>query len=285
MTVRHEFSSRTWIALLALLATAVAVSGCGRSLGSMVGSKDAEARSGIVWNVPAPFLEPQPASNRTVYVRWRNISGTTGVNLQQDIKDALSSAGYTIVDDPSAAHYRLRSVLRYFGENEAGDMGRGMAAGLGAISGAAVGGVSGRAIGGGPTSTVIGAGAGAGLGALAGAAISNAMEVTEWNLIVDLVLEEYHPGGVEFEVASAKGRASDTGTSNVTATPGGSTVQGVSGGEMDRTARTTTITQKSNYFPHGMRITAWARQIGMTEEEALPELKGRLIAALPNIVP
>ena len=72
---RYSFSLR--LGALTLIAMALAVTGCGRQLGSMVGSKDAEARSGVVWNVPAPFLEPQPPSNRTVYVRWRNISGTS----------------------------------------------------------------------------------------------------------------------------------------------------------------------------------------------------------------
>ena len=47
----------SWSALAPALMLVALSTGC-RSVGSMLGSKDAEARSGTVWNVPAPDIPP-----------------------------------------------------------------------------------------------------------------------------------------------------------------------------------------------------------------------------------
>lgn len=276
--------SMSWLMLGVLVLGPLAATGC-RSVAGVLGDDDAEARSGSVWNVPAPFLEPPPAENRTVYVSWRNMSDASEINLTQDLKASLQNAGYTVVNDPQGAHFRLRARLRYFGENEQADGGVSKAAALGGISGAAIGYGVGRSASNSYAGGSIGAGAGAVGGSLAGIAIANRMKAKEWNLIVDILLEEYHEGGVEFTVGSDTDRTSGTSSLAVSSTPGGSTSQAVGGRQTDTTTKNTTITQKSNYFPHGMRLTAWARQIQMTREEALPLMQDKIANALPNVMP
>ncbi|MEM1108132.1 MAG: complement resistance protein TraT [Planctomycetota bacterium] len=257
--------------------------GC-RSVGKVLGNKDAEVRSGTVWNVPAPDIEPPAPSDRTVYIQVRNMSDASQIDLTPDIKSAVQDAGYVIVNDPTTANFRLRASLRFFGENEAGDLGRSQALALGGISGAGIGlGTAGVASAAG-ANFGIAAGAGAAAGGLAGIAIANRMQAREWNLIIDMILEEKLDEPITFEVASSRNRNSTTSTGNTVVGPGGggNTVGGAAG---DGTTRTGSTTKTSDYFPHGIRLTAWARQIGMTEDEALPELETKVRAVMPQILP
>ncbi len=278
--VRH-FSK---VGLIAILGFVMVVgTGC-RSVGGLIGNKDAEARSGTVWNVPAPDIEPVAPEERTVYIRVRNISDATEINLTPDIKSSVQDAGYILVDDPTEANFRLRASLRFFGENEAGDLGQSQARLLGGISGAGIGlgtyGVA-RSAGG---NFGVSAGAGAAAGGLAGLAITNRMQAREWNLIIDMVLEEKQDTPVQFTVASGKERDSSTGAGNAVVGPGGGG-NSVAGGETSSTSTRAEITKTSDYFPHGIRLTAWARQIGMTQAEALPLLEAKIRAVMPQILP
>lgn len=279
-TVRH-FSKIGLIAVLGFVM--VLGTGC-RSFGNVIGSKDAEARSGTVWNVPAPDIEPVGPEQRTVFVKVRNISDATEINLAPDIKSSVQDAGYILVDDPSKANFRLRATIRFFGENEAGDLGQGQARVLGGIAGAGVGlGTYGAARSAGANGGISG-GAGVAAGGIAGLAVLNRMKAREWNLIIDMVLEEKLDQPVEFKVASGNERGSSTGTGNNVVGPGGGS-NSVSGGQTSSTSTSAEITKTSDYFPHGIRLTAWARQIGMTQEEALPLVEAKVRAVMPQILP
>ncbi len=279
------------VAMLLAGFVAVASSGC-RSVGGLLGSKDAEARSGTVWNVPAPDIPPPAPAKRTAYVSVRNMSDAEQIDIRADVQAAVRESGYTLVDDPTKAQYRLRATIRYFGENEAADEGRGMANRMGVIGGAATGvaaGVGGahlaRSAGANRTVTTgVGIGGGALVGSMAGMAIANRMKAREWNLIVDLLLEERLDKPITFTVASDRGVRSDAHSSAYT---GRSGVEGqvTGGGARDRTTTTGQMERTSDFFPHGMRLTAWARQIGMKENEAVPILQNRLRNVLPRVMP
>lgn len=281
---------------ISVLSTAIVLLGTAglmscRSVGGVAGSRDAEPRSGTVWNIPAPDLPPLRPDQRTAFVSIRNISDAD-IDIRHEIRDAVRSAGFRLVDDPEEAHIRLRATIRYFGENEHADEGRGLADSLGAVGGAATGVAAGVA-----TSAVMrrtmnanrqyaygtGTAVGAVVGTLAIQGISNRMRVREYNLIIDLLLEERTEQPITFTVASDTAAASTaasgvrTGRSGVEnqRTGGGVTATTTTAGEMERT---------SNYFPHGMRLTAWARQIGMTEGEAVPHLRRRVENVLANVL-
>jgi hypothetical protein len=220
------------------------------------------------------------------------MSDADSIDIRDDVREAVRDAGYTLVDDPTKANFRLRATIRYYGENEAADEGRGLARGMGAVGGAATGIAAGvgashlmhSAGSNSGLSTGIGIGAGIGAGSVAAIAISNRMKAREWNLIVDLILEERLDKPITFSVASDRGVDSNASTGVYTGRAG---VEGqhTGGGARDSTSTVGYTERTSDFFPHGMRLTAWARQIGMKSEEALPLLRNRIRNVLPKAMP
>lgn len=274
----------------ALLAALLVSTGC-RSVGGLAGSRDAEPRSGTVWNLPAPDLPPLRPDQRTAFVSIRNISDAD-IDIRHQIRSAVQGAGFQLVDDPDEAHIRLRATIRYFGENENADEGRGLAQNLGAVGGAATGVAAGAATTGVMRRTMnanrqYGYGTGIAVGGLAGTiaahGIANRMRAREYNLIVDMLLEERLEEPMTLTVASDTAAATTDATETRRGrggvedqrTGGGATATTTTAGEMERT---------TNFFPHGMRLTAWARQIGMTEEEAVPLIQRRVENVLANVL-
>lgn len=275
---------------VAVLAGGLVSTGC-RSVGGLAGSRDAEARSGTVWNLPAPDLPPLRPDQRTAFVSVRNISDAD-IDIRREVRAAVQSAGFRLVDDPEEAHIRLRATIRYFGENENADGGESLARNLGAVGGAATGVAAGAATTGVMRRTMnanrqYGYGTGIAVGGIVGTVaahgIGNRMRVREYNLIIDMLLEERMDEPMTLTVATDSAAASTaatgvhTGRAGVEAqrTGGGATTTTTTAGEMERT---------TNFFPHGMRLTAWARQIGMTEDEAVPHIQRRVENVLSNVL-
>lgn len=266
---------------IALLAAVVMASGCttvSRQMGSITANKYADARSGTVWVVPPPQLEPPAHSDKNVYISYRNISDSN-IQLLSLMKESAREQGWNIVNNPRDADYRLRASTRYFGEVEPESGGASAARTMGVISGAAVGVGTGYAISDMTDSGVAGVVGGAATGGLAGLGISNASKPREWALIIDVVLEERQSEPVEFDMAtdSGSGTSDRAGASNSRMASGGGTA--------NRNTSTATAKRKSNYFPHGIRLSVWANQMNMTEEEALPEIEKRTEQVVTQMLP
>lgn len=264
------------------IASAAVVSGCAsvsRGMGKITANKYAEARSGTVWVVPPPQLEPPRASEKNVYISYRNISDAQDIQLLDLMKNAAREQGWNVVNSPDSAQYRLRAQLRYFGEVEPESGGSKIARNLGNIMGAAAGVGTGVAIGRATNSGITGAVGGVAAGGLVAAGLQNASQPREWAMILDFVLEERQSKPVTFEMhrETSSDSASAAGAGNSRMAAGGGTASGnTSGG---------TVTQKSNYFPHGVRLSAWANQMAMQEEEALPEIIDRTEKVVTQILP
>jgi hypothetical protein len=277
----------------AILACALAwaslgsLAGCsqvGRGMGGALGNKYAAPDAGITWNLPAPDLEPPSDSKKTVYLTIRNISDAEAFDIKGALQQGIQNQGYRIISDPEKANYRLKVSIRYFGENEAADGGRGQANLLGAVSGAAVGVGTGAAIHA-ATGSSLGAVAGGGIvGAGVGIAMANATKPREWDLIADVLLEERLAKAVNVETVSDQQAGSATGSVAVT---GHDRTQGqvVSGGAASGTRSTMTVKRKTNYMPYGIRVTGWARQMAMTREEAIPLIQAKLASAPAGLLP
>src|SRR5690554_6318694 len=266
---------------IALFAAVVMASGCtsvSRQLGSITANKYVDARSGTVWVVPPPQLEPPAASDRNVYISYRNISDSD-IDLRELLRDSARDQGWNVVNDPSSANYRLRASTRFFGEVEPESGGVDAAKTMGLISGAAVGVGTGYGIARATDSGVAGAVGGLAIGGMTGLGISNASRPREWALIVDVVLEARQNKEVVFEMAtdSGSGTSDQAGAGNSRLTSGGGTSQGNTSGA--------TATRKSNYFPHGIRLSVWANQMNMSEEEALPEIEKRTERVVTQMLP
>jgi len=253
------------------------VSGCtavSRGIGKLTDNKFAEPRSGTLWVVAPPQLEPPSQANKNVYISYRNISDSD-IELLDEMKAAAREQGWAVVTDPTKAKYRLRASLRFFGEVEPESGGASRAKALGWIAGAAVGvGVH--------NNTNMHAGAwvaGAAGGSLMSAGLSNGSRPREWALIVDFVLEEYSRKAVQFTLSQ--------GSSSSTSSGGGAGNGRVSmgGGENAGNTKDATITQTSNYFPHGVRLSVWSNQMNMKEEESLPHILKRTRKVITKLLP
>lgn len=269
---------RLAIVLLAVVVTASGCTAVSRQLGGITDNKYAEARSGTVWVVPPPQLEPPAASDRTVYISYRNISDSD-IDLLDLLKESAREQGWALVNNPDAAKYRLRASTRFFGEVEPESGGAGTARMMGGISGAAVGVGTGYALRSATDSGVAGVVGGVAAGGLVGLGISNASRPREWALIIDVVLEARQNKAVEFDMVTDSGsRASDrAGTGNSRMASGGGTSQG--------NTSVATAKRKSNYFPYGIRLSVWANQMNMKEEEALPEIEERTKRVVTQMLP
>lgn len=270
------------LSLIALSAAVTLATGCtsvSRGLGSITANKYAKARSGTVWVVPPPQLEPPALDKKTVYISFRNISDASEINLTEQLRQAAAEQGWTVVNDPTNATYRLRASLRFFGEVEPESGGRDIANKMGWITGAATGVGTGVLVANATDSWGAGAAAGVGAGGLAGIGVANASKPREWAAIIDFVLEEYSETPIEFEqfTDSSSNASTGAGTGNDRMSDGGSTRTGNS--------QNATTTKTSNYFPHGLRLSSWANQMNMTEEESLPLIQDRISKVVTQMLP
>lgn len=267
--------------LFTLVIVASFLAGCtqvSRSLGDLTDNKYAKPRSGTVWVVPPPDLEPPSSANKTVYVSYRNISDAD-IELLDLLKTSAREQGWDIVSDPNKAKFRLRATTRFFGEVEPDSGGASVGRSLGMITGAAVGIGTGALVASSTNSGFAGVASGGLVAGLVGAGLSNGSGPREWALIIDVVLEEFSSKAVEFELStdSSSGRSDSSGTGNSRTVSGGGTNSGNS--------RSASITKKSNYFPHGIRLSVWSNQMNMQEEEAMPEILSRTKRVVTRMLP
>ncbi len=249
-----------------------------RGMGSLTGDKFASARDGSVWVVPPPQLEPPAPENKTVYISYRNISDAQ-FDLTDLLKNAATADGWQVVTDPTLAAYRLRGSTRFFGEVEPESGGSGTGRMMGAITGAAVGVGTGILIADATDSTGWGIAGGAVAGGLVGAGMSNRSMPREWAMISDFVLEGRLSEPVEFELSTSAGSSatSAAGTGNARTTDGGGTT----------TSNSSSASAKkvSEYYPHGIRLSVWANQMNMQEDEALPLIIERCSSVVTQMLP
>jgi len=268
--------------IVALISTVAFAAGCtsvSRGIGKVTANKYAEPRSGTVWAVPPPQLEPPRPEDKNVYISFRNISDAQSVDLTDELRNAAREQGWNLVRDPQEATYRLRASLRYFGEVKPGSGGAGIARNMGAISGAAVGIGTGAAVGKATDSWAAGAAAGVGAGGLVGQGIANASKPREWAMIIDFVLEEYNEQPIEYELMR------DTGASTRDSAGTGNSRMAAGGGTRGTNTSTGRMSKTSNYFPHGVRLSAWANQMNMKQEEAMPLIKERTQKVVTQMLP
>lgn len=276
MSKQRIFIGFTLIVIFSFISSCTGVS---RGLGTITANKYAEPRSGTVWVVPPPQLEPPPIEKKNIYISFRNISDAQMIDLTSELQNAARDQGWTIVQDPQTATYRLRASLRFVGEVEPESGGEKAARNMGIITGAAAGLGTGALVYGATDSYAAGGVAGISTGGLMAQGIANASRPREWAMIIDFVLEEYNDQPIEYALmrntGSSTGDSAGTGSSRMTA--GGSTSESnISSGSMTRT---------SNYFPHGVRLSAWANQMNMQEDEAMPFLRSRTERVVAQMLP
>lgn len=249
-----------------------------RQMGSLTDNKYAEPRSGSVWVVPPPQLEPPAAGDRVVYISYRNISDSD-IDLTELLRDSAKDQGWVVTRDSSEASYRLRASTRFFGEVDPESGGASVGRNLGVITGAAAGLGTGVAVSRATGSGLGGVAAGIGAGGLVASGLSNGSRPREWAMITDVILEERLGEPVEFKINTGSGSGTNdgAGASNSRMASGG--------GTSNSNSSAATASRKSDYFPHGVRLSVWANQMNMSQQEALPEIEERTRKVVTQMLP
>jgi len=261
------------------LAGALASSSC-RAMGSVMGNEYAEPQSRVQW-VTLPELDPPTVANPTVWLRYKDASGS-GLDLLQEVRQAVTAQGYEIVPVATDADYQLVATLQHFdkaGRFDGGESAMRKVAELAPLAGAVAGGYAGAEATGSGTGVVVGGIVGGVGGAMASSAYDNFTKVAEWDLILDLQVYEKVEGGFTETVAgTSTAEASATG-----GVRGGSRQMG--GGNTSSVEREAAIERERSHFRNTGRLVAVAYQMTMSREEALAELMPRLPGAVASAMP
>ncbi len=252
---------RALILVALALFGSVSCTAVSRGLGKVTANKYASARSGVHWPIEPPQLEPLAPEDKQVYLSFRDLSGS-GLDLQPLIAEAARAQGWTVTTNPQEAKVRLRGQVKFFDEVNPETGGLDVANKMGWIAGAATGIGTGVLVADATDNYLAGAAAGAAVGGLAGIGVSNASKPREYALIVDFVLEEFSAEPIAFEQFSESGSAKSSGSG------AGSPRTSDSGVTTASSGSSTTRTVTSNYYPHAVRLAAWANQMNMKRHEA-----------------
>ncbi|QXO15830.1 MULTISPECIES: complement resistance protein TraT [Vibrio] len=118
-----------------LLAAILSVSGCS-AINTAVSKRNLEVKTTMSETI---WLDPVSASQRTIFLQVRNTTDKQ-IDIQQELKEKLTQKGYSVVQDPAAAHYWLQAnVLKAEKMDPASAQGFLNSGYGGALSGAAIG--------------------------------------------------------------------------------------------------------------------------------------------------
>ena len=89
---------------VAVLVTALSVAGCAATH-TAIAKRDLDVQNKMTDTI---FLDPVGPAQRTIYVQVRNSSDYTGLDLAPEVRNAIESKGYQVIDDPERANYWLQ---------------------------------------------------------------------------------------------------------------------------------------------------------------------------------
>lgn len=137
------------------------------------------------------FLDPVPASQKTVFVVVKNTSEES-LTIEKPLAQALVNKGYRVVTNPSQAHYMLQANILKVGKMSQSASEKALGGGYGsALAGAATGAAIGSF---GHANTVIGGGI---AGGLIGIAADSLVKDVNYTMITDIQISERAGKGVK----------------------------------------------------------------------------------------
>ena len=199
------------------------------------------------------FLDPVSQANRTVFLQFRNTSDKQDLSVANEIRTALVTKGYKVVNDPDNAHFWIQANILKAGRTTA-DENRGiLAQGYG---GAVAGGLVGAQFGGGSGRAAAGL-----VGAAAGFVADAMVEDVYYNIVTDLQVSERAKSGVKVqEDNQAKLRQGNSGYKSVTSNE---------------------VTDRKKYQT---RIVSTANKVNLDYQEAQPKLVQGLINSISGLL-
>jgi len=203
------------------------------------------------------FRDPVGPDQKVIFIEIRNTSDKTNFDIHGAVRQSLDAKGYTVTDDPKAAHYWLRANVLSVDKASPTAAETALHGGYGGtLAGAAFGGTIGAAAGG-----WSGAGYGGMAGALAGGLISTianaAVKDVTYMAITDVEIAEKVEKGVIVRQDSEQVAK-----------------QGIGG------SRWQSSSEVSDYKKYRTRIVSTANKANLEYEEASPDLTAGLTRSI-----
>ena len=227
-----------------VLALLVALSGCAATV-TQLRYGDLDVQNKMTQTI---FLEPVAPAQRTVFVQVRNTSDKP-FDIEYQVKAAIASRGYRVVDDPNQAHYMLQANVLSVGMVDKAAYETAMGAGFGGV----VGGVVAGGLIGGNTGAAVG---GLTMGVLE-AVTSASTKVNWYAVITDLQVSERARGVSQTFTSVAPQGAGQSITQQQSSTVG--------------------------WRKYQTRISSSARKVNLAFEEALPLLRQGITQSVAGI--
>jgi hypothetical protein len=248
--------SKSSFVLLAIVAAGLLFSGCA-AIQTSIAKKDLDVQTKMSDTI---FLDPVSPDQKTIYLEVRNTSDKSNFDIVGVVRQNLRSKGYTISDNPKAAHYWLRANVLSVDKASPTAAQQALGAGYGGtLFGTAMGATIGGAAGG-----WAGAGYGGAAGALAGALVetvaNSAVKDVTYMVITDIEIAEQAEQGVIVRQDSQQDAK-----------------QGIGG------ARRQTSSEISDKKKYRTRIVSTANKVNLNYEEAAPSLTAGLARSISGL--
>lgn len=204
------------------------------------------------------FLDPVRADQRTVFLQIRNTSDQPDLDIASDLMDAITSKGYTVVDDPDAAQFVLQANVLQVGKTSPSANETALHGGYGGTLGAGMMGAGAAyAIGAGGSREAVGV---AIVGMLVDSVAGAAVKDVYYSITTDVQIRERLRRGATATAISAHKLA-----------------QGTSG--------STEVSYQDNveWKASQTRIISTANKMNLEFEEALPAMRAGLTRSLAGL--
>ncbi|PVZ69630.1 complement resistance protein TraT [Pelagibaculum spongiae] len=237
----------------AIVAASVMISGCAATH-TAIAKRNLDVQTRMSATI---FLDPVDSDKKTVFIQQRNTSDKQDLSLEQELRSALASRGYKVMNEPSQAYYLLQANILQAGKISPTAAEQAYSGGYGS----SVGGVSaGAAAGGLATSSWEGVVGGGLVGGIVETAANAFVQDVTYTIITDIQLSE-RAGNVQVSESSQHDLK-----------------QGTSG------ARTVNYSGTSDWKRYQTRIVSTANQVNLDFPAALPDLKKGLANSLGGML-
>lgn len=244
--MKHLYKSLT---LLVAILVATFMSGCAAT-SMAISKRNLDVQTKMSNTV---FLDPVAADKHTLVIQVRNTSDKPSFQIEQDLKAAISSKGYKVVDDPAKAHYMLQVNILQVGKMD-------ISAAQGILSSGFGGAVTGMAV-------VAAAGGHSNRGVLTGGILGGITSTVADALVKDVTFAAVTDLQISERLEGGKAKAVSENTLK----------QGTSGSTVVSTSKET------DWNRYQTRILSSANKVNLDFDEAQPELIKGLATAISGV--
>ncbi|CCG40425.1 complement resistance protein TraT [Magnetospirillum molischianum] len=233
------------------------------------------------------FLDPVAPNKKVIYVSVRNTSDHPELDLKSQIIMKLTARGYTVVEDPKAAHFLMQLNIIQAGPVDPQKKNSFLSSGYGsalesAVTGAAAGALTTYATG----STAAGVGVGAGIGI--GSFIADRLvKDVFFTVVADIQISVRPEKGTSVKETTTTARLSGNASRKDQGNKGVGASESVTSRDLNLSSssngRTQSVESNSEFIKYNVRDVAYANQVNLKWENASPVLIDRISSSVANL--